>query len=145
MTVPDEQIATLHAFLATDPDRAEQLTRNLIENGDVTGYGELVHAAFVAAVRRRFSSIWSIPEVIRVVAATRTELLQDNIDIDPRTAETLIRWALGDSIAIRLDEEARARAQIFLLLQFIQDEELDDARLDAFLVRARSLADQLVD
>jgi hypothetical protein len=114
-----------------------------MESGDVAGYGELVYAAFVAAVRRRFSPTWTLPKVIRFVAAARADLLQDGIEIDPRTAETLIRRALGDGIATRLEEEARVRAQIFLLIQLIDDEGLDDAGLDAFLAQARSLADQL--
>jgi hypothetical protein len=143
MPVTDEQIAALRAFLAIE-DETERLVRNLMESGDATGYGELVYAAFVAAVRRRFSPIWSTPEVIRFVATARADLMQDDIDIDPHTAETLIRRALGDSITIRLDEEARARAQIFLLLQLIDNEEFDDAGLDAFLAQVRSLADQLV-
>jgi hypothetical protein len=141
--VTDEQLAALRAFLTIDTEGTERLARHLMESGDVAGYGELVYAAFVAAVRRRFSPTWTLPKVIRFVAAARADLLQDGIEIDPRTAETLIRRALGDGIATRLEEEARVRAQIFLLIQLIDDEGLDDAGLDAFLAQARSLADQL--
>jgi hypothetical protein len=107
------------------------------------GYGELVYAAFVTAARRRFSPTWAVPDVIRFVAAARAELLQDDIDIDPRTAEILTRRALGNSIAAELDEEASVRAQLFLLGEFILGEDLDDVRLDEFLATARGLADQL--
>jgi hypothetical protein len=40
-----------------------------------------------------------------------------------------------------LDELARGRAQVFLLGELIADEQLDDAGLDEFLAKARTLAD----
>lgn len=140
----DEQIAALRAFLAPEPDKAEQLTKQLVEAGDAEGYGELVYAAFAVAVRRRFSPTWTISDIIRLVATARARLLDDAIAIDPHTAEVLIRRALGDSIATELEEEARARAQIFLLSELISDEELDVAGLNEFLAQARALAGQLI-
>jgi hypothetical protein len=141
--VSDEQVAALRAFLALQPDTAEQLTKQLVETGHLEGYGELVYAAFVTAVRRRLSPTWTIPDVIRFVATARARLLKNEIEIDPRTAEILMRGALGDGIVAELEEEARTRAQIFLLGEMAVDEQLDDAGLDAFLATARVLADQL--
>jgi hypothetical protein len=144
MVVSDDQVAALHAFLALEPYETERLTKQLVEADRLEGYGELVYAAFIGAVRRRFSPTWTIPDVIRFVATARARLLNDEIEIDPRTAEILMRRALGESIAADLDEEDRARAQIFLLVELIVDEELDDAGLDEFLAHARTLADQLI-
>jgi hypothetical protein len=141
--VGDEQVAALRAFLALQPDDVERLTKQLVDTGRLEGYGELVFAAFVTAVRRCFSPTWTIPDVIRCVATARAELIRDEINIDPRTAEILMRRALGDRIAAELDEEASARAQLFLLGELILGEDLDDVRLDEFLVTARGLADQL--
>ena len=143
MAVNDEQVAALRAFLVPESDDAAQLTEQLVESKCLAGYGELVYAAVVTAVRRRFSRIWTIADVIRFVAAMRARLLNDRIEIDPRTAETLIRRALGDVIADELDEEARARAQIFLLGELVIDEGFDEVGLDGFLAMARGLADQL--
>jgi hypothetical protein len=143
MAVIDEEVTALRAFLALELDEAERLTRQLVEAARLEGYGKLVYAAFVTAVRRRFSPTWSIPEVIRFVATARTRLVDDEIAIDPLTAEILLRRALGESIATKLDEEANARAQIFLLCELIVDEGLDDAGLDEFLIQARTLADRL--
>lgn len=144
MAVIDEEAAALRAFLALELDDAERLTNQLVEADRLDGYGELVYAAFVVAVRRRFSPTWTIPGVVRFVAAARVRLLEDGIAIDPRTAEILMRRALGDVVAADLDELARARAQIFLLGELIVDEDLDDAGLDEFLVQARTLADRLI-
>jgi hypothetical protein len=143
MAVSDEQVAALRAFLALQPDEAERLAKQLAAVGGLEGYGVLVYIAFVTAARRRFSPTWTIPDVIRFVATARAELLQQKIEIDPRTAETLIGQALGDGLAAKLDEEASARARLFLLGELIVDEHLDDAGLDQFLAQARSLADQL--
>ncbi|MGI5223999.1 hypothetical protein [Actinoallomurus sp. CA-142502] len=144
MTVTDEQVAALRAFLASEPDEAERLTGQLVEADRLVGYGELVHAAFVTAVRRRFSPSWSIPEVIGLVATVRAQLLDDGIHIDPRTSESLMRHALGDAVATDLEKPATARAQVLLLGELIVDEGLDDAGLDEFLAQARTLADRLM-
>lgn len=138
-------MATIRAFLIGDADEGARLATRFAEKGEVKGYSELVYAAFAIAARRRFSPTWTVAQIVRFVTDTRMTLLQDGLDIDPCTAETLIRRVLGDGIDVRLEEEASARAQIFLLLTLIDDEGLDDAGIDAFLVQARSLADQLVD
>jgi hypothetical protein len=142
--ISDEKVTSLRAFLANDPDDDMGLARLRVESGDVDGYGELLYAAFVMAVQRRFAPTWTVPEVIQFVATVRADLLQDGIDIDPRTAETLIRRALGNGIASRLEERVSVQAQIFLLGRLIDDEELDGAELDAFLAEARSLANRLM-
>lgn len=144
MARKDKQLAALRAFLALEPEEAQRLTKQLVQTDDVDGYGELVYAAFVTAVRRRFPPKWRVPDVIRFVATARARLVNDVIEIDPRTAEAMVRRALGDGIASELDEEASARAQIFLLGELIVDENLDDAGLDEFLVEARTLADHLI-
>lgn len=145
MVVSDDQVAALRAFLVLEPYETERLTKQLVDTGHLAGYGELVYAAFVTAVRRRLSSAWTMPDIIRFVATARARLLDDEIDIDPRTAEILMRRVLGDRIAADLEEKASARAQIFLLGELINDEALDDAGLDDFLTMARRLADQLAD
>jgi hypothetical protein len=143
MPVSDEQVEALRAFLALESDQVRRLTKQLVEAGRAEGYGELVYAAFVSAIRRHFSPTWTLTEVIRFVASMRTRLLADDTDIDPLTAEILIKRALGDRIATELDEKSRARVQILLLIELVADETLDDVGLDAFLAQARSLADQM--
>jgi hypothetical protein len=144
MAERDDQVAALRAFLALEPHEAERLTKQLVETDRAEGYGELIYAAFVIAVRRRFSPTWTIHDIIRFVATARARLLDDEIAIDPRTAEILLRRALGESIATELDEEARARAQIFLLGELVVDEEFDDGELGEFLSQACALADRFV-
>ncbi|MEV5710270.1 hypothetical protein [Actinoallomurus sp. NPDC052274] len=144
MAVTEVQVASLRSFLAGDPGEGVQLTRRLVESGHTEGYGELVYAAFVTAVRRRFSPTWTIPKIVRFVATARANLLGNDVEVDPQAAEAVIRRALGDSVATVSEDKATARAQIFLLFELIDDEELDSAGLDTFLAEARSLANRLM-
>src|SRR4051812_5382965 len=99
MAIIDEHVAALRAFLALDSVEAERLTKRLIETGQVEGYGELMYAAFGTAIRRRFAPTWTLPDVIQFVASVRAQLLEDGVDVDPRTVEILIIRTLGDNIA----------------------------------------------
>ena len=140
--INDAHVAALRAFLTLEDDEAQPRTGQLVDD-DVKGYGGLLYAAFITAAHRRFSPAWTAADVVRYVAAARAELLQDDITIDPRASEILLRRALGDTVTTDSDEEINARAQIFLLSEMIAAEDLDTAELDAFLAQARALADRL--
>ena len=64
----DAQVAALRAYLMRHLDQAERLNSELAESGSLTGYGELVYAAFAEAVRRRFSPAWARGDVIELMA-----------------------------------------------------------------------------
>jgi hypothetical protein len=144
MRVTDEQVAALRALLALDSPEAERLTGRLIDNEDLDGYGGLAYAAFVIATRRRFSPAWSLPELIRFVAAVRVDLAQDDVDIDPHAAEVALRRALDERLAAEPSQEAMARAQFFLLQEMVLEARLDDVELDEFLKSAREAADGVI-
>jgi hypothetical protein len=55
MVVTDEQVAALRAYLVPDLGEAERLNLHLVTMGGQDGYGHFVYAAFVEAVRNRFS------------------------------------------------------------------------------------------
>ncbi|MCW2860723.1 MAG: hypothetical protein JWP48_2431 [Actinoallomurus sp.] len=143
MVLSDEHVASLRGFLAFEPDEGVRLTGQLAQTGDLQSYGVLIYAAFVTAVRRRFSPTWTVPEVIGFVASVRARLLGD-VEIDPRAAGLLMRRALGDSVTGDLDDETKARAQVFVLAELIADEQLDASGLDQFMSQARALADRLI-
>lgn len=145
MLVTDDHVAALRAHLALHPEEFKLLHERLIKRGDVAGYGALVHGAFVSVVRRRFNPTWTVPDVVRCVAAARVSLREADIDIDPWASEILIRRALGEEVPAELDREAMGRAQIFLLSELIFDEGFEDTGLDGFLVDARKRGDQLID
>jgi hypothetical protein len=143
VTVSDDQVAALRAHLLHEFDKAGRLNRQIAEATDMEGYGEFVWAAFVLAARRRFAPEWTVPQIVKYVAAARARWGKDADDIDPRTAEIMMRRALDDHVPTDLDEMVRGRAQVFLLTELIaNDQELDEAGLDELLAQARALADK---
>src|SRR3954454_6856969 len=138
MAVSDDQVAALRAHLA---DEAERLNRRLAEVGDLDGYGELVWAAFVLAVRHRFAPEWTVPQIVKYAAAARAAWGKDADEIAQHAAETMLRRALDHNVSADLDELAKGRAQVFLLSELIADEQFDNTQVDELLAKARVLAD----
>jgi hypothetical protein len=140
--VTDQQVAALRAYLAGGSNERVRLHEQLLQSDGLNGYGELVHTAFVTAVRRRFAPIYTRSDVIRFVADIRVLLSERPDAIHPCAGENLIRRALGEPIADDIDQETRGRTEIVLLAVLIKDEELDDAGLDEFLGSVRTLTGQ---
>jgi hypothetical protein len=147
VTVTDEYVEALRLFL-TDDDAFEQLSSQLEERDGRDGgnvYAALVGMAFAVAARRRFGPSYRSGDVIRLVAHARTALQDSSGDIDPRTAERMLRAVLCDnSTADGLGEQARALAIPALLAVMVDQLGLSDSDLDAFLAEACSLADRVL-
>jgi hypothetical protein len=141
--VIDRQLAALRAFLRQDAEQIEYQHQRLAEDDGLAGYERLVYAAFVIAARRRFAARWSIPDIVRYVARARIALSGSGLDIDPRVAEIQLRRALGDAAFGEFDDRSKARTQILVLAQLIDDEGLDDARMSEFLEAVRSFTDSM--
>jgi hypothetical protein len=142
MMATDEQVAALRAYLAADEDEWVRLHERLIQSDGLDGYGQFVYAAFVTAVRRRFSPTYTRADIIRFVASVRATLSEKPDVIDPRAAENMIRRALNEQVTDEADQETNVRAQLILLIALIGDKELDDAGLDEFLDTVRTLTGQ---
>lgn len=137
----DAAVAALRSYLSGDIELSQQLHLQLFDSGQDEGYGELLYAAFITALRRRFAPRWTRPAIIRFVADVRSRLGEDSHLIDPTTAENLIRRALDDPVDDSATAEAKAQAQLLLLTALIEDEELTERELDQFLDEVRTLAD----
>jgi hypothetical protein len=140
MPVTDEQVRTLRAFLVFDPIY-ERLTHDLAASGRWHGFPELVHSAFVTAVRRRFAPAWTSAQIVRFTAQVRNSLRPHGVDLDALATETLLRQALGDPVTSIHDDTTHAEVTLYVLGELIASEHLDHAGLDAFLADARTLAD----
>jgi hypothetical protein len=110
---------------------------------DAQGFNRLLAAAFIASVHHRFDRQRSAADIVRFVAAVRTRFEDEAADeIDPSSAERLIKVALGVvSYDEDLDDKAR-ELQIPLLSELIADERLDANGLEELLGEARKLAEQ---
>jgi hypothetical protein len=127
--------------LTFDAVQVQEWRVRLIGSGDLEGFGELLYAAFVVAVRRYFAPEWSRGDVVRYVGSVRARGPADD-DIDPVTAEKLILRALGADELLEAGEEAKVEVQTLLLGILVIDLGLDVAGLDGFLAEARELADR---
>jgi hypothetical protein len=142
MPVTDEQAASLRALLARQPDEHLRLFNLLDQNSRKTGYQALVSAAFMTAVERRFARDVSPAEVIEFVGQVRSRSLHFADRVDPVIAERVIMAVLADDSLDDIDPYKSLEAQSTLLAALVYDEDLDDAGLDAFLAKAREVADE---
>ncbi len=143
MTVPDEYVQALQMFLTGDAAFGS-VARGLEErDGDDGGnsYGALMAAALHVAARRRFGSSYTHADVIRFVAQVRVRLQRSGADIDPRTAEAVLRAILGDLAAdMGGDVYAKATALPAMLAVMVDQMALSDPEMSRFLAEARALA-----
>lgn len=142
--VTDEQAATLRAYLTGDPDRYAELHARLDRGQDATAYTALIIAAFFEAVDRRFAKNGTTGDVISFVADLRARSDRLAQEIDPQTAERLIRAALTDEDISDLNDQVKGRVYTVVLAALVADEHFDDAQLDAFVTEARHLANRWI-
>lgn len=142
MAVTDDQVATLRAQLAGNLQEHLRLLDQIDPVAARTGYSALVTAAFCEAAEQRFAPDADAADVIDFVGNVRSRSGDAADRIDPRVAERLILAVYTDEQVKDIPADVRYKTQIILLGALIGDEQLDDAGLDAFLARARKLADQ---
>lgn len=138
-----EQVTALRALLTRNFDEHHRVVAQIKQTGGLTGYYELVTAAFFEAVDRCFGTRYTLPDIVEYVAEVRARLRDPNRGIDPNVAERLIRKALGEGTTRDIDKETLLHTEGVLLAVLVMDEQFDDAALDAFLAEARALAERL--
>ncbi|CNF75642.1 Uncharacterised protein [Mycobacterium tuberculosis] len=118
------------------------------DNG-AQAYSTLLAFSVGIAVRRRFSGHWSLAHVIRYVADLRIALDQDANKLNPRLAEALIRFLLGDnsvkeSLTASEDQENLVQVETLLLLALVAEANLDETGVNELLDEAASNAERQV-
>jgi len=104
MTVTDEQVAALRAYLDIrsdkDADEAERRFRQLARHRTAEGIGELLYAAFTVAACHRFSPTWTPADIVRFVAQVRAQSSDEPSEPDHACVGALItgrsRYPLAD-------------------------------------------------
>ncbi|HEY3685862.1 MAG TPA: hypothetical protein VGL93_22710 [Streptosporangiaceae bacterium] len=99
-------------------------------------------AAFVTAADHRFGRGSAGDEVIRFVADARARYGDVGGEVNPEAAERLVRAVYEEVDIDDIDAETMGRAQLVMLTALVADERYDGESLDAFLAKARSLADE---
>jgi hypothetical protein len=97
-------------------------------------------AAFVFAVRRKFSPDSDVREISRWVARLRDALLEADVHIRPRESEALVRAVLGEGhLAGRLTGEEMGDTVVALLPEMVRDLRLSPADVDLLVQEAEEL------
>ena len=144
MPVTDQQVATLRAQLAGNLEEHKRLLKQLDRRADGLGYGAMVTGAFFEAVDRRFAKDTTRDDVIEFVADVRSRTEDVRDALDPGVAERVLLAALEQADIGDLDAEPARRSQTYLLAAMVVDEQFDDAALDEFMARARTVANSLL-
>jgi hypothetical protein len=142
--VTDEQAATLRAYLTGDPGRYEELHARLDRGQDAAAYTALIIAAFFEAADRRFAKNGTTADIITFVAGLRARSDRLGQEIDPQTAERLIRAALTDEDISDLNDQVKGRIYPVVLAALVADEHPGDTQLDALITQARHLANRWI-
>lgn len=147
MPVTDHQVATLRAQLKGDGIEHQRLADQLTPEEANSEYAALVAGAFIEAVERRFlrnGKAAEASEVIEFIADIRQTDDEMSSVIDPQIGEGLIFYLLKKGGPVDADKDKVFGHQIVLLASLVGREQFTDEQLDAFLVEARFLADQLL-
>ena len=143
MTATDDQAAALRAQLAGDYDEHRRLLAGLDARGALADYTALVTAAFIEAVDRRLGP-WHRDDatVSAFISEVRSRFPGAEDEINPATAERVVRKALGRGSVSDIDGPAIRRTQMLLLSVMVADEHYSGEGLDLFLAAARKLLDR---
>jgi hypothetical protein len=138
MPVTDLQVAALRALLSRDFDENRRLMGVLGDEGLRKGYFPLLTGAFIEAVLQRFRGT-KRSDIIEWVADIRAQR-ETGGPLDPNVAERLILWVFDKATTDDLDFNTEFGHQM-LLASLVEEQEFDDAGLDAFLAKARESTD----
>lgn len=139
--VTDWHVDLIRTFLRQDDDRLRPMLGLMPRTYELDGTGVLLWAAFVEAAFRRFPD-GSVADIIGFVAHARVRRGRNAPPINPSAAEKLIVSALTATEPTGLTDLEKAQ-HIILLSELIEDEDLTDAQLDAFLAAARTHAEHI--
>jgi hypothetical protein len=144
MPVTDDQVAALRALLTDDMQLHRRVFDGLDRTAAKKGYTTLVTAAFAKGVERRFGYTYQSADIVGFVADVRARSDRLAEHLDPEISERVILTVLGDASVRDLSHSVVTSTQLLLLAGLVSDEHFDGERLDAFLVSARKLADQII-
>ncbi|MGH3648814.1 MAG: hypothetical protein ACRDTM_16765 [Micromonosporaceae bacterium] len=139
----DDFITLVRALLLDEFKDFDQRVARLQALRDTDGFNELLGSCFFLAVHRRFRPDTPVAELIRFVANTRIVYDLTGTDIDPGTAERLVRTALGAADPLAdLHPQTIGKIEIVLLHKIVDDAALYVDQIDDFLEEANALAIQ---
>lgn len=145
MPITDAMAATLQAQLAGRTDEHVRLLRQLDKEEVQSEYPVLVAAAFFLATNRRFRKSGTPvdrSQIINFVASLRERTAEAAEKVDPHVAERLLLAVLGEGTIADIEDNTVYTTELFLLAGLTADAKMSDAELEAFITKARAMADE---
>lgn len=143
MPVSTQVVTAVRTWLLADDQEAVGLISRL-GDADAQVYGLLLQAVLSRAAGRRFAAGYNDGDVIRYVAKVRagTDVRTQDLDLDPKAAEAVLRHALGKATPLDADAQTQMRALMALLTVMLSELALDESDLDSLLAEARAHTDR---
>ncbi|URN05022.1 hypothetical protein LUW74_17980 [Actinomadura madurae] len=144
-TVNDLHTTALRTFVLEGPDVWATEYGDVLEGDAARGFSFLLYHALATAARDKFSPTYSNGQIIRYVADLRTSLPDDARNLNPRVAEGLIRWVLGDATLddappFGTDQMTVIGIELILLVALITEAGLDDEGIEDLIREAATAA-----
>lgn len=142
MPVSGQAEATVRAWLLGNDQEAVSLTTQMTDS-DMQAYDALLQALLSLAAGRRFASGYTDADVIRYVARVRagTDVRAEDLELDPKATETVLRHALGQPTIPDADSQTRIRAVLALLTAILSELRLTEFDLGSLFAEAQYLVD----
>ncbi|WBB54420.1 hypothetical protein [Verrucosispora sp. WMMD573] len=129
----------IQAMARSDWDTTDSLIADL-DRAKWAGGLQVIGAAFAIAVNRRFGPSASPADVAQFVAAARASY-EEGDSLPALEMEGLIRAALGEAeLADNIAPDVALGAELIVLTHFLQEANLTQEQLDAFVAEAEQTA-----
>ena len=139
MSAQTELTELIRALARQDWETVDRLLDTLREK-EWAGATQVIGAAFVLAVHRRFRRGRDLRDITNFVAETRSRY-QEGKDLPALDMEGLIRAALGEvDLMDEISPDIALPAQIVILGTLLHDENLTEADLDQFITDVEETA-----
>ena len=142
MSVRTELTDLIRAVARKDWDTVDQLIATL-DTAGWDGGVQVIGAAFVVAVNRRFRPDYDAREVTRFVADLRSSYDHGGT-LPASETEATIRAALGEpELADGVQPDVALPAQVVVLGQLLREENLSEEQIEIFVAEVRSTVERL--
>ena len=142
-TVSDLEVAAVRAFLSDDQEERRRLHQQMDPNSQA-GYAALIAGACIEAVDRRFGKDSTDADIIEWVGQVRARSEETGDTLDPVVAERVVKTVLGRDSLSDLDDSTVIQCQVMVTAAIVGEKQLDASQIDAFLSRARMIADHML-
>lgn len=141
MKIKSELIDYLRTLIRGEFAVNDQIEEKLDEIG-WDGWPALLTMAYYLAVQHHFAGRYQEAEAIRLVAELRSRISTNGPEIDPASAESLLKAVFDNTVPVDIHPEELGRIELLTIYGVLSGGRISDAELDRLLDKARELAEE---